>query len=103
MRPANAASDANSVDSITKPVTAVLMPTLVGDVVVEHSTAATRRYSVWRVMRDGEQSANPLAYVSFALGAVAALALARMMVRRNRIKAVYLMEQDIDTWTKVSD
>ena len=80
------------------------MPTVAGDIVISHPTAATSHYSVWRVMLDGEQSANPLAYASSALGGSAAMMLARLMRRETRgVGAIYFIELDTLTWTKLSD
>jgi hypothetical protein len=56
-------------------------------------TPAHRPRGTWR------GATRPLAYISCALWVLAALALARMMVWRNQIKAVYVVEQDTDTWT----
>jgi hypothetical protein len=55
------------------------MPTLAGDVVVQSENTADSRYAVWHVEVDGEHRSHPLAYVFCAIGALPAIALARLM------------------------
>jgi hypothetical protein len=52
-------------------------------------------------MVDGKQKPNAFACVSCALGALGAIMLAHLMARRNR--AIYVVEQETDTYTKHSE
>jgi hypothetical protein len=50
-----------------------------GAVVVQSENTADSRYAVWHVEVDGEHRSHPLAYVFCAIGALPAIALARLM------------------------
>jgi hypothetical protein len=79
------------------------MPTVSGDVVITHPDATSNRYAVWRVMRDGEQTANPTAPVFWVIGGSVAMTRARLMLCESRGWAIYFVQLDTLTWTKLSD
>ena len=76
------------------------MATRDGDVVIAHRNRTA--FAVWAVTDDGQQEPRPDTHVSIALGRPGALQLGRMIARDSR-GAVFVVEQDGVTWTKVYD
>jgi hypothetical protein len=79
------------------------MPTRIGDVVISHPSAKSWKYFVWRVFLNRQQVVNSRTAATAAIGGSAAMALARLMVREQGAGAIYFLQEDTLTWTKLSD
>ena len=79
------------------------MPTVAGDIVITHVDASRSMHAVWTVAVDGERAAHPPPGAACALGADAAVSLARTMRRDSGGAAIFLFDPHTLNWTKLSD